>query len=158
MSHTYAQNIVHLVFSTKDRRPSIPADFQSRLWSYIVGICKQEGMFVHEVGGMPDHVHLLIQVPATLALAKAVATIKANSSRWARERGHKFNWQPGYAAFSVSTSIVPTVVRYIQNQASHHKKMSFNDEFLALLKKHGLQADPRDMGIDEAQTPEFRNE
>ena len=102
---------------------------------------------------MPDHVHLLIQVPATLALAKAVATIKANSSRWARERGHKFTWQPGYAAFSVSTSIVPTVVRYIQNQAVHHKKMSFNDEFLALLKKHGLQVDPRDTSIDEAEIP-----
>ncbi len=158
MSHTYAQNIVHVVFSTKDRRPSIAADFRSRLWSYIAGICKQEGIFAHEVGGMPDHVHLLIQVPPTLALAKVVATIKANSSRWAHERGHKFAWQPGYAAFSVSTSVVPTVARYIQNQASHHKKMSFHDEFLALLKKHGLQADSRDTSIDEAETSESRDE
>ncbi len=128
------------------------------LWSYVAGICKQEGIFVHEVGGMPDHLHLLIQVPASLALAKAVATIKANSSRWAHERGHKFTWQPGYAAFSVSTSVVPTVVRYIQNQAGHHKKMSFNDEFLALLKKHGLQADLRDTSIDGAETSEPRDE
>ena len=143
MSHTYAQNVVHVVFSTKDRRKGIVADFQPKLWAYSAGICKRQGTFVHAIGGMEDHAHFLIQVPAVMALAKAVAAIKANSSRWANEEGHGLAWQQGYAAFSVSTSIVPAVVRYIQNQETHHRKMSFDEEFLALLKKHGVEFDPQ---------------
>jgi putative transposase len=143
MSHTYTQNVVHLVFSTKDRRGSIPKDFQPRLWAYAAGICKKEGIFVHSIGGRADHVHLLIQIPPVLALSKAASAIKANSSRWAHEQGHKFAWQSGYAAFSVSASIVPVVVRYIQNQEAHHRKMNFQAELIALLKKHGVEFDPR---------------
>ena len=143
MSHTHAQNIVHLVFSTKDRRKSISAEFQSRLWAYSAGICKMQGIFVHAIGGMEDHAHFLIQVPPIMALAKAVATIKANSSRWGNEEGQKLVWQQGYAAFSVSASIVPTVIRYIQNQEAHHRKMSFDEEFLVLLRKHGVEFDPK---------------
>ena len=94
-------------------------------------------------GGMEDHIHLLLRIPPALALAKAVLAIKSNSSRWAGEEGHKFAWQQGYGAFSVSSSIAPTVVRYIQNQEAHHKRMSFDAEFLALLKKHGMEFDPK---------------
>jgi len=143
MSHTYAQNVIHVVFSSKDRRKTIPADFQPKIWAYSAGICKRQEIFVHAIGGMEDHAHFLIQVPPILALAKAVATIKSNSSRWASEQGHKLAWQQGYAAFSVSASIVPTVVRYIQNQEAHHRKMSFDEEFLALLRKHGVAFDPK---------------
>ena len=95
------------------------------------------------MGGTQDHIHFLIQLPPTLALAKAVLAIKANSSRWANEEGHKFAWQQGYAAFSVSASIVPTVVRYIRNQEAHHRRMTFDAEFLALLKRHGVEFDPK---------------
>jgi putative transposase len=143
MSHTYVQNVIHLVFSTKDRRKIIAAEFQPKLWAYSVGICKKQGIFVHAIGGMEDHVHFLMQVPATLALAKAVLAIKSNSSRWANEGGQKLAWQQEYAAFSVSASIVPDVVRYIQNQEAHHTKMSFDEEFVALLKKHGVEFDPK---------------
>ena len=143
MSHTYVQNVIHLVFSTKDRRKTIAAEFQPKMWAYSAGVCKKQGIFVHAIGGMEDHVHFLIQVPATLALAKAVLAIKSNSSRWANEEGQKLAWQQGYAAFSVSASIVPDVVRYIQNQGAHHRKMSFDEEFLALLKKHGVEFDPK---------------
>ena len=143
MPHTYAQNTIHLVFSTKGRAKLIPKDFQPRLWAYAAGICKKDGIFVHAIGGLDDHIHLLIQIPPTLALAKAVGTLKSNSSRWANDEGFPFTWQKGYAAFSVSASNVPAVVRYIQNQEAHHKKMTFEAEFLALLKKHGVEYDPK---------------
>jgi putative transposase len=85
----------------------------------------------------------LIQIPSTLALAKAVLTIKSNSSRWARERGERVEWQEGYGAFSVSASNLAVVERYVRNQAAHHRKMSFEEEFAALLKKHGVEFDAR---------------
>jgi putative transposase len=143
MSHTYTQNTVHLVFSTKDRRKLIPKEFKSRLCSYLAGICKQDGVFVHAIDGMEDHVHLLIQIPATLAIAKCVNTLKSNSSKWANDEGFPLAWQNGYAAFSASASNILTVVRYIRNQESHHKKMNFETEFLALLKKHNVEFDPK---------------
>ena len=143
MSHTYAQNVVHVVFSTKDRRKAIDREFRPKLWAFVTGICRKLDIYVHSIGGMENHIHLLIQVPPVLTLSKAVATIKANSSRWAREEGHKFAWQQGYGAFSVSASVIPTVVRYIRNQEEHHKKMDFEAEFVALLKKHGIQFDSK---------------
>jgi putative transposase len=143
MSHTYVQNAIHVVFSTKDRRKTISKDLQPRMWAYVAGICKNHEIFVHAVGGMDDHIHLLVQIPASLSVAKAVLAIKSNSSRWANEQGNKFAWQQGYAAFSVSSSNVPAVIRYIQNQESHHKRMSFDDELIELLKKHGIEFDPK---------------
>ena len=143
MPHTYVQNTVHIIFSTKDRRKSIPKEFQPSLWSYIAGICKNHAIFTQAIGGAADHIHLLIQLPQSLPLAKAILTIKSNSSRWADAQKHKFAWQEGYAAFSVSASLVPTVARYIQNQEAHHKKMPFDAEFIALLKKHGVSFNPK---------------
>jgi REP-associated tyrosine transposase len=142
MPHTYAQNVIHIVFSTKDRRKTISKEFQPRMWAYVAGICKNDGIFVHSIGGIDDHMHLLIQVPPSLSLAKAILAIKSNSSRWANEEGQKFAWQQGYAAFSVSSSNVPAVVRYIETQESHHRKMTFDAELVALLKKHGIEFDP----------------
>ena len=143
MGSTYTSLHFHLVFSTKNRQKTISSAFQPNLWAYIAGICKNEGIFVHVIGGTDDHVHLLIQVPPTLALSKGILAIKANSSRWAHGQGEKLAWQQGYAAFSVSASLVPVVARYIQNQKEHHKRMSFQEELLALLKKHGVSFDPR---------------
>jgi putative transposase len=143
MSHSYVQNIVHLVFSTKERRKLIPVEFQPALWAYVAGVCKKNGIFVHAVGGMDDHIHSLIQVPPTMTVAKAVLTIKSNSSRWAKEQRHDLEWQEGYGAFSVSPSNIHTVEQYILTQATHHKKMNFEKEFTALLKKHGLEFDAK---------------
>ena len=143
MSHTYAQNVIHLVFSTKDRHKLMSGEFRPKMWAYAAGICKKFDILVLAVGGMEDHIHFLLQIPPTLALAKAVLAIESNFSRWASEAGLKFAWQQGYGAFGVSSSIVPTVIRYMQNQEAHHKGMSFDAEFLALLKKHGLEFDTK---------------
>ena len=143
MSHTYAQNAIHVVFSTKDRRKLMSREFRPRMWAYVAGVCKKLNVLVLAAGGMEDHVHFLLQIPPTLAAANAVLAIKSNSSRWASEEGLKFAWQQGYGAFSVSNSNVPAVVRYIQNQEAHHKRMSFDAEFVAFLKKHGIEFDPK---------------
>jgi len=92
---------------------------------------------------MEDHIHLLIQIPPGLAMAKTVKAIKVNSSRWANEEGFKFAWQEGYGAFSVSRSLEAAAVRYIQNQKAHQKKMGFDAEVVALLKKHGMEFDAK---------------
>jgi|SRR5690348_628711 len=143
MPHTYTQNTIHVIFSTKNRTKTIPKALQPKLWAYAAGICKNHKILPLEIGGGDDHVHLLIQMPPTLTLSDAVAIIKANSSRWVHERGRNFDWQQGYGAFSVSASSIPSVVRYIQNQEAHHKKRTFEEEWFALLKKHRLEFDPR---------------
>lgn len=142
MSHSYAQNFVHIVFSTKDRHRSLSKALQQDMWAYLAGICKNLDLHVAAIGGHDDHVHLLVRIPATMTVAKAILTIKTNSSKWAGERAHDFAWQKGYAAFSVSASLAPAVARYIRTQESHHKKMTFEEEFVALLKKHGVDFDP----------------
>jgi putative transposase len=134
MPHTYCQNTLHIVFSTKGRRASIPEDFQAPLWAYIAGVCRNFGVLPLAIGGTENHIHLLAQIPAILPVAKAVSVIKANSSRWASQRGKKFSWQQGYGAFSVGASVVPAVVRYIQNQKIHHRKLVFETEFTDFLK------------------------
>jgi putative transposase len=143
LSHTYSQNHIHVVFSTKERQKLIPPRMQLKLWAYMAGIARNHNFLVLANGGIEDHVHLLIQLPATLALANAVSLLKSNSSSWMNEHGAKFAWQEGYGAFSVSASSLGTVERYIQNQAVHHKKITFEQEFIALLKKHRIEFDPK---------------
>jgi putative transposase len=134
---------MHVVFSTKDRRRIIPAEMKERLWSYTAGICKRQNIFVHAIGGVEDHIHLLLQFPATIAVSDAIKKIKANSSGWLADEIGKFAWQAGYGAFGVSKSNTASVVKYIKNQEQHHRKMTFEQEFVALLEKHGIEYDSR---------------
>ena len=143
MSHTYSQNYLHVVFSTKERRKLIAPSMQPKLWAYMAGIARNHDFLVLANGGIDDHVHLLIHLPPVLALAKAVSLLKSNSSSWMSEHGMNFAWQEGYGAFSVSASNLATVERYIANQEKHHRRRTFEDEFIAMLKKHQIPFDPK---------------
>jgi putative transposase len=141
MSHSYAQNYLHVVFSTKERRKLIAEPMQPKLWAYMAGVGRNHGVLVLANGGMTDHVHLLVQLPPVVSLAEAVSLLKSNSARWMNEHGMNFAWQEGYGAFSVSTSNRARVERYIANQQQHHRKMTFEGEFIGLLKRNGIAFD-----------------
>ncbi|HEX2329881.1 MAG TPA: IS200/IS605 family transposase [Candidatus Angelobacter sp.] len=143
LPHTYSQNHLHVVFSTKERRRLIRPEMQPKLWAYLAGIARNHDFLVLANGGMEDHVHLLIQLPPALSLAMAVSTLKSNSSSWMSEHGSPFAWQEGYGAFSVSASNLKLVENYIANQERHHRKITFEDEFIGLLRKHGISFDPK---------------
>jgi putative transposase len=143
MSHTYFQSIMHVVFSTKDRRNLIPSAMKDRLWSYAAAICQRQKVFVHAVGGMEDHIHLLLQFPAMVSVPKAINALKVNSSGWMADHTGAFAWQEGYGAFSARKSNIAKVIRYIRSQERHHKKMRYEEEFIALLEKHGIECDPK---------------
>jgi len=139
--HTYNANFVHCIFSTKERKNTIPAELQERLWAYLLGIDNNLKIKSLAIGGTENHVHLLLGVPPTITIAEAVQKLKANSSRWMGERGIDFQWQQGYGAFSVSPSLLENVQEYIRNQKEHHRKRGFEEEFRAILKKSGVAYD-----------------
>ena len=143
MSHTYTRIYIHLIFSTKHRAAMIKKDIQPRLWRYMAAVCREKGIISKEIGGLDNHAHVLFHLPPTMTLSKAVYLIKANSSRWMKQFVGHFGWQEGYGAFSVSASNLEPVIKYIRNQGSYHKKMTFEREYLAFLKKHGVEFDPR---------------
>lgn len=144
MAHTFSKNYLHVIFSTKGRRKIIEKEFQPRLWAYLAGIAKNHGINMLAAGGTEDHVHLLFHLPPKLALAKAVLLLKANSSTWMNE-ATEFSWQEGYGAFSVSSSNIGAVIRYVQNQEKHHRKLTSDQEFRAILRRHGIEFDARDL-------------
>src|SRR5215469_1560629 len=145
MPHSLVLVRVHIVFSTKNREPLINLELQPKLWAYFRGIARNQKMDALAVGGMEDHVHLLVGLPSTISVAKAVQLLKGNTSKWLNEKGMNFDWQQGYAAFSVSNSLVSKVCQYIRNQRQHHKRFSYEEEIMALLKKHGIDADLADV-------------
>ena len=146
MAGSYTNLLFHLIFSTKNRSPLIAESVEGDLHGYLGGIIRGEGGVLLEIGGMPDHVHLLARFKADASVAQMVRKIKAPSSKWMNERPdarERFEWQIGYGAFSVSESRVPAVRRYLRNQKEHHKRVSFRDELISLFKAHGIQYDER---------------
>lgn len=138
MPQSLANIMVHIVFSTKDRTPSIALEIQPELHAYMAAVLQNLGCIVVEIGGMPDHVHILFQLPRDRTVSELVKDVKTSSSRWMKEGPPKspgFQWQGGYGAFSVGPSALDDTTRYIREQAEHHKRRSFQDEFRALLDK-----------------------
>jgi REP element-mobilizing transposase RayT len=134
------------VFSTKERRPLITPELRERLWPFLGGIARQNKMKAVEIGGVADHVHLLLSLPATIPVSKAMQLIKGGSSKWIHETfpdQKLFSWQEEYGAFSVSVSQLDKTIAYIRGQPEHHRKLTFQEEFLMLLKKHGIEYDER---------------
>jgi REP element-mobilizing transposase RayT len=136
--------VVHVIFSTKDRRPVRNAEILPELFAYLATVARNTGSECYRVGGVADHVHLAIRLPRTKSVAEIVEGLKGASSRWLKTKGiPDFAWQRGYAAFSVGPTDLGALVEYIANQEEHHRKRSFQDEFRALLKRYGVEFDER---------------
>lgn len=143
MSHSYVNNYVHIVYSTKNRENLVPPEFEPRLYSFVAKIAREHRIPLLAAGGMPNHSHLLVLLPATQSLAEAINALKTNSSRFMSQQGINFEWQAGYGAFSVSASHLKQVKSYIRNQKQHHRKMTFEEEFISMLNKAGIDYDPK---------------
>lgn len=144
MAHTLTQLSYHCVFSTKERYGFLSPDISDHLNRYMAGIASNHNMHLIRAGGIENHRHLLLQLHPSVSISIAMTTLKANSSRWIKQtypEMEKFGWQSGYAAFSVSPSLIPKVVAYIDNQQQHHRQSSFEEEYLKLLEKHGIEFD-----------------
>ena len=139
--HTLACNLVHCVFSTKDRAELIPDP--ERLRQYLNGMARAKPIPLLAAGGTRNHVHLLLALPPAMPLAKAVQELKGNSSRWLNESIRGFAWQRGYGAFGVSESRRESVIAYIAGQEEHHRRWTFEQEFLTLLRKSKIEFDRR---------------
>ena len=139
MANTFTSLHYHLIFSTKNREPWITHDIEGRVWSFLAGIAQQNDIKPIQIGGMPDHVHLVLGIPARFAVSEAAQLIKGGSSKWMKSafpgmRG--FGWQDGYGAFTVSKSALSDVVCYVQQQREHHRQKTFKEEFVAFLVRH----------------------
>ena len=148
MAHTFASSLFHCTFSTKGRRRLVTLELQKRLWPFMGGIARENKMRALIVGGVEDHVHLLLSLPTTLSIAQALQRIKGGSSKWIHEtfpKHRNFAWQEGYGAFSIGISQIEETKRYIANQREHHRRRTFQEEFLAFLEKHGIEYDPRNV-------------
>ena len=139
---------LHLVFSTKNREPWLQGNLLPSMHAYLATVSQNLNAPAIQVGGIADHVHILARFPRTLAIADWVGKLKSNSSRWLKEqsvtRDHAgFAWQNGYGVFSISITHLDAAQAYIESQEAHHRKMTFQDEYRGLLKKHGIEIDER---------------
>lgn len=146
MSQTLTSLLVHLVFSTKNRQPIITPEIEPELFAYIGGILGNYESRLLDAGGDRDHVHLLVSQSKNIALAKLLKELKQGSSLWIKTIDRKFRyfqWQEGYAAFSISQREVRALKRYIADQKQHHRKQTFKEELLRFLDDYGIDYDER---------------
>jgi REP element-mobilizing transposase RayT len=146
MGQSLVKNYIHIVFSTKHRINIIDDIIDDELHRYLGGICNNLECQVIKVGGYTDHVHVLCMLSKKISLVKLLGELKSHSSKWVKTLGPKyqnFYWQDGYGAFSVNPADVQVVVKYIENQKEHHSKQTFQDEYRAFLREHGVEFDER---------------
>ena len=146
MGSSCVSSLYHVVFSTKERKRTLTLELRERLWPYMGGIARTNHMKALSIGGVEDHVHLLLSIPSTLHIAKAVQLIKGGSSAWMHEEFPEYRhvyWQEGYGAFSIGVSQIGDTIRYTERQAEHHHRTSFQDEFRTFLKRHEIEFDER---------------
>lgn len=146
MANTYASLHYHLIFSTKNRIRWIVPDIEQRVWEYLGGIARRHKLTALQVGGTDDHIHALVLAPAIFSPSQIAQFLKGDSSKWIHDefrRMRSFAWQDGYGAFTVSRSNLPEVIEYIQSQREHHRKKTFQEEYLEFLKRHEIQYDER---------------
>jgi len=141
---SYTKLTYHVVFSTKYRQPTITEEIRERLYEYIGGTIRNLNGSLLEIGGIEDHLHLLVNLSPAKSLSDSIRDIKANASKWANELAElevRFEWQKGYGAFTVSYSHTDSVRHYIRNQREHHCAMSFEDEYIKMLRSHEIEYD-----------------
>ncbi|RLD27488.1 MAG: IS200/IS605 family transposase [Bacteroidetes bacterium] len=142
MANTYTQMYVHLVFSPKRREALIKRDWKDELEKYITGIVQNHKHKMLAIGAMPDHIHLFIGYNVNHLIPDLVEEIKTSSNAWVKKNNlskFRFDWQKGYGAFSHSRSQLDTVVKYVLNQEDHHKRKTFREEYLDILRKNEIE-------------------
>ena len=146
MAQSLADIVLHIVFSTKDRRPWILPEIEQELFQYICGVAHNLKSPVVRINGVEDHIHILLSFGRTISISELIAELKASSSRWIKAKGdkyHTFCWQGGYGVFSVSRPSIEGAIKYIAKQKEHHKTISFRDEFLAMLQRAKIEYDEK---------------
>ena len=146
MASTYINILIHTVFSTKNRESWISSSLRERLYPYMCGIARENGLKVLCIGGTDNHIHILLSLDSTTSIAQAMQLIKGGSSKWIHETFPElrlFSWQEGYGAFSIGISNVDETKKYIENQEKHHSKESFCDEYLKFLRKNNIDFDEK---------------
>ncbi|MBM4036511.1 MAG: IS200/IS605 family transposase [Planctomycetes bacterium] len=146
MPQSLSNILVHLVFSTKERRPLIRSPVEDELHRYLATVCDTAGCHAYRIGGTEDHVHILFRLARTMSVSAFVEEVKTATSKWIKTKGggyEDFAWQNGYGAFSIGQSQKTTVERYIDDQKAHHKARDFKAEFRALLRRYEVEYDER---------------
>jgi putative transposase len=154
---SYIVSYHHFVFGTKRNQPLLKPEIEARVFGFLRGICRNLGITCHAMNGVPNHIHLLLSLPATLSLADCARHLKASTSRWINEEklcSGRFAWREGYSAFSVSPLRTAGVIRYIESQKIHHNRVTYRDEIEVLLKQSGLTPSPYDNTFAEEEEPQ----
>jgi REP element-mobilizing transposase RayT len=146
MSQSLSRILLHIVFSTKNREPWLDASIRPGTFAYLAEVGRETGCQIHLVGGMPDHVHMAVELSRTLTVSDFVKKVKTTSSVWIKKHGvnHSgFSWQAGYGVFSLGASQLPVLTRYIGRQEEHHRGKGFQEEFREFLAKYEVEFDER---------------
>ena len=142
--HSFTSSLHHCVFATKERETWLTRELRERLWPYLGGIARKNGMRALAIGGVTDHLHILLSLPATMSISKAMQLVKGHSSKWIHERFpalQQFAWQKGYGAFSIGVSGIDETRAYIRDQEEHHRTRTYREEVIMFLERHGLPFD-----------------